>query len=485
MHPTHTLSSNWLILCLCIFVLFFQLTSSDTGKRGQRRVVENFDQDDDDDLDQYYSDGEFDLPRDVTDNGDEIDADIDTSEVAWNDVDGEDREDSDDEDFDNPEYSSFDEVDIENEEYRSSDRKFSPDPQMTITESKVPVRSTLDAYLGEMLMAVGICVYLLCFLIGRARGERMITAWFEANSDLLYENFSLVGVKDNEHKFLKEREDIYRLWCSGRVGCDGMMFEINLDKRHDLISRMVAIIKSVPDKITITAMLPKEETEHIVFALSTKKQLSRMLKEYEDLIFFASTKVPCDRFGFSQGVLVSACESQEAISSIISTQIAKIIETHFDCFESLHISDQYIGTKADNDPEVVTETPSVTCRIILKLNVPAKRKSIGSRSADMAKMLPMTHLALMLIDRVRKLKLSKETHMKTQKNRAKFQEGQDKKKNTQRMEAAQKKKEEKAKAAHDALMQETDPNKAKKMEEKDRKKQMKKTGVQAKIVKVK
>ena len=186
----------------------------------------------------------------------------------------------------------------DNEEFHATDRTFSSDPQITITESKVPVRSTLDAYLGEMLMAVGICVYLLCFLIGRARGERMVLAWFEANSDLLYENFSLVGVKDNEHKFLKEREDIFRLWCSGRVGCDGMMVEVNLDKRHDLVSRMVSIVKSVPDKIIITAMLPIEETEHIVFALASKKVLSRMLKDYEDLIFFASSKLPCDRFGF-------------------------------------------------------------------------------------------------------------------------------------------------------------------------------------------
>ena len=373
----------------------------------------------------------------------------------------------------------------DNEEFHATDRTFSSDPQITITESKVPVRSTLDAYLGEMLMAVGICVYLLCFLIGRARGERMVLAWFEANSDLLYENFSLVGVKDNEHKFLKEREDIFRLWCSGRVGCDGMMVEVNLDKRHDLISRMVSIVKSVPDKIIITAMLPIEETEHIVFALASKKVLSRMLKDYEDLIFFASSKLPCDRFGFTQGLLVSACESQEAISNIISPQIAKIIETHLQCFESLHISDQYIGTKADNDPDVVTEPQKATCRIILKLNVPAKRKSLGSRSTDMARMLPMTQLAILLIDKVRKLKLGKEAQQKTQKNRAKFQEGLDKKKNTQRMEAAQKKKEEKAKAAYDALMQETDPTKAKKMEEKDRKKQLKKTGVQSKIVKVK
>ena len=375
---------------------------------------------------------------------------------------------------------------MEIEEVEEPDSKFSyADPDARLNEAIVPIRNTLDAYLGEMLMAVGICIYLLCFLIGRARGERMVTAWFEANSDLLYENFTLVGVKEKEHKFLKEREDIFRLWCSGRVGCDGLMVEINLDKRHDLLTRLATVIKSVPDKISITVMLPHEETEHIVFALASKKQLSRMLKEYEDLIFFASSKVPCDKFGFSQGALVSACEHQEAISSIISPQIAKLIESHMDCFESLHISDQYIGTKADNDPEVVTEPPSPTCRIILRLIVPCRRRSLGATSNDMANVFPMTQLAILLLDRVRKLKLSKETRAKTQKNRGKYQEGLDKKKNSQRMEVAQKKKEEKAKAAHDALMQETDPNKAKKMEEKDRKKQMKKSGVQAKIVKVK
>ena len=93
MHVTHILSPKWLLLCLWLSVVAVSLTDSDHG-RG-RRVIENFEQDlDDEEIEPYYSEQEFDL--DLSDDGENVEGDVDTTEVVWNDGE-EDREDSDDE----------------------------------------------------------------------------------------------------------------------------------------------------------------------------------------------------------------------------------------------------------------------------------------------------------------------------------------------------------------------------------------------------
>ena len=48
---------------------------------------------------------------------------------------------------------------------------------------------------------------------------------------------------------MKESEHVYALWCSGRVCVEGMLVELKLLKRQDLINVMSGLFKPASDQI--------------------------------------------------------------------------------------------------------------------------------------------------------------------------------------------------------------------------------------------
>lgn len=90
-------------------------------------------------------------------------------------------------------------------------------------------------------------------MAGRSRNTKIANIWFEKNRDILEYNFALVGddlkQKIQEPGLLKETENVYTLWCSGRTWIDGMLIEIRLQKRQDLFSTIVNYFKPTSDKI--------------------------------------------------------------------------------------------------------------------------------------------------------------------------------------------------------------------------------------------
>lgn len=84
-------------------------------------------------------------------------------------------------------------------------------------------------------MIAGLLVYFLNFLTGKSKNTQLANAWFQTHRTLLEDNFSLVGddgsAEINENpRFIKESENIFMLWCSGRTCCEGMLVELKLIK---------------------------------------------------------------------------------------------------------------------------------------------------------------------------------------------------------------------------------------------------------------
>jgi len=50
-----------------------------------------------------------------------------------------------------------------------------------------------DSFYMEMLMLAGLGVYLLNFLAGRTKNNKLAQAWLSANRQLLEDNFSVIG----------------------------------------------------------------------------------------------------------------------------------------------------------------------------------------------------------------------------------------------------------------------------------------------------
>lgn len=103
-------------------------------------------------------------------------------------------------------------------------------------------------------------IYFLNYISGKSSNSRIATNWFESHKEILDSNFALVG-DDGKREIqnpglLKETENIYTLWCSGRVSIDGMLTEIQLIKRQDLFSSIINFFKPTSDKIVRIFVTP-------------------------------------------------------------------------------------------------------------------------------------------------------------------------------------------------------------------------------------
>lgn len=115
------------------------------------------------------------------------------------------------------------------------DDKIEIEPKITITKVPIHFRANWDSYWLEILMVVGLIVYFINFATGRSKNMKLANTWFQTHKSLLEEQFALVGddglaeLKENSG-LLKESENVFTLWCSGRVCCEGMLVELKFIK---------------------------------------------------------------------------------------------------------------------------------------------------------------------------------------------------------------------------------------------------------------
>lgn len=83
---------------------------------------------------------------------------------------------------------------------------------------------------------------------------------------------------------VKESESVYTLWCTGRQYCEGMLVELRLLKRHDLVSVMSQMMRPRSEIIKITVYMDDEDMDNFVFAVLPKKQAPKYQKELQDLV---------------------------------------------------------------------------------------------------------------------------------------------------------------------------------------------------------
>lgn len=93
---------------------------------------------------------------------------------------------------------------------------------------------------------------------------------------------------------LKESDSVFTLWCSGRICCEGMLVELKLIKRQDLLSLTMGILSSkTQDQVVIKTEISKDSMDSFVLAVCSKKSASKM-KELSDLVRLANCcKITC------------------------------------------------------------------------------------------------------------------------------------------------------------------------------------------------
>jgi len=389
-------------------------------------------------------------------------------------------------------------------------------------------------YIWEIVLLGFIGIYLINFLYGKSKNYRLVYTWFQAHRELLERNFTVVGDDGNSVELpgqinsetssveigslIKDSENSYGLWCTGRQMCDGMLIQLKLVKRQDLINGIIMqFVKPQSDQIIVSVEYPNaEDIDNFVFCLTNKKISQQLFNDYQDISSYCLEKktLPTANGGGSSfggdykyaDLLNSTVaskytmlnESVEVPNAILDMRVCAFLNKYPDMVEYMLISDQYVGYKVQVNDETGTPTdsapaetssqatrglPKSRCMLTICFNIPGK--GIHTSNEDMEKMQPALQLAMYLLDKVPRIRLSKDAKVKALKRRKDVSEQYMKLTHKQRQEAAMLRKEEKRRAEKEKIMNESDPEKQKRLEEKQTKIDKRKNLSKMKQVKIK
>ncbi|ERN08550.1 uncharacterized protein At5g49945 [Amborella trichopoda] len=313
-----------------------------------------------------------------------------------------------------------------------------------------------------------ICVsFLISFIInyftGKRENENIALAWascFATKDTIFDKNFSLLGTGDGKDTplLLKEGQNIFKFYASGRRYCQGLLATMELQSRHDLLSRIYNFVVPCKDEITFEVYMNDENMDHVLFAMARKKLAKVIHKEVRDLQRYAGLlSVPMNRKWVSEELAVMS-ESREVASDLITEAVLdqvfgeKAFEKFGKGFISFHFSDQHAGSHRK--------------MLVFKFSLP--------NANNMADMTRLVALVPYYIDLVGRYKLSSQARSKTEAARAKAAQEIYKELQNVRQEAIQRKKAERRKLMEEAEAK-LSAEALRKKEEKERARQLKKT----------
>jgi len=434
---------------------------------------------------------EFDRDPDETDDESEVEVNMDpsveeqpvTSKQEPKPTHEDDEEPDQNDDSDQDEFDPY----TDEEEFIGYNKEKPKSKPNDLKVLKVPVhlRAGWQAFYLELLTLVGIFVYAANFFTGKNKNSKLATSWFKAHKPVLEQHFSIVGddgmsTEPQSGVLVKESESVYTLWCTGRQYCEGMLVELRLLKRHDLVSVMSQLLRPKSEVIKVTVYMDEEDMDNFVFALLPKKQASKYQKELQDLSFFCGEKKSAERFGLPDYCILS--EIGEVADFVLSTQICNILKKYENCFESLHFSDQFVGPKKDEvEEEGSTKLRKPKKVLLFEFKIPGTGRT---KASDMGATEALVKMVLFLIDRIKAFKLSQQARLKSDKKRREVEQSFLKQSHSQRQEAAQARREEKVRQEKEKLMAEEDPEKQRRMEESIAKRDAKKRGPKVKSLKI-
>ncbi|KAJ6803262.1 uncharacterized protein M6B38_107610 [Iris pallida] len=308
------------------------------------------------------------------------------------------------------------------------------------------------------------------FFTGKRQNELIALAWasrFATPGSIFDKNFSLLGTGDGKNDaplLLKEGQDAFKFYASGRRFCGGLLATMELKSRHDLIARIVDLVFPKKDTITFEVVMNEDAMDHVLVALARKKMAKAMHKECRDLARFGNLMAsgPSGRKWVAEELMV-VTESKEVAGDMITEVVLdqvfgeKAFEKFGKWFISMHLSDQQPGSHKKI--------------LIFKFALPGVN--------NMEDMTRLVALVPYYIDLIGRYKLSSQARSKTEAARSKAAQEAYKELQYARQEELQRRKAEKKKLMEEAESK-LSAEALRKREEKERARQLKKSGPKVK-----
>lgn len=221
-------------------------------------------------------------------------------------------------------------------------------------EKYVRKRSPYSPYL-EIAGGVFFVIYGIVFWFGRKANEKIALQWateFAGPGSIMEKNFSLLGFGDNVDasdapSLLKEGQNTFKFWASGRRYCESLLGTIVLKNRQDLLSQLLYLVVPVKDEITFQVNLNEDAMEPVVFAIAKKKTAKDMQRDVKDLQQFATVLTPPTNRKWVSDDLSVISESRELAVDLLPEMLLdqvfgdKAFKAFAPYFVSLHFSDQF------------------------------------------------------------------------------------------------------------------------------------------------
>jgi hypothetical protein len=157
-------------------------------------------------------------------------------------------------------------------------------PTETIPATKRSPAELLHAFSVEIACVSFLICFVLNYFTGKRQNKNIALAWatkFATRDSIFDKNFSLLGTGDGKDTplLLKEGQDVFKFYASGRRFCQGMLATMEMRARHDLLSRFVELVFPGKDTITFEVVMHEEAMDHVILAVARKKAAKELQKE--------------------------------------------------------------------------------------------------------------------------------------------------------------------------------------------------------------
>nr|CAD2169599.1 unnamed protein product [Meloidogyne enterolobii] len=340
-----------------------------------------------------------------------------------------------------------------------------------LTFADVPshFRSNWSSYQIESIALFVIIIYVINYLYGKTKNYSIALKWFSDNREKLEQQFALVGddgtsTEEMEGHLIRETEFSYTVWSTGRTGCKGMLTQIKLRKRQDLLGIMLNIIRPQLDRVVHKIDMDPNEMDSFVLIFGQRKSVLRAVKEMHDLSVYVTEKKNFEKLQLLPSFCVYA-EVAEIVPAIIDSTTVHFLKRCEKYIEYVHISDQYSGAK-QQDGQNSSKLPETHPTLIFSF-------ILNSDNDDTSMDELLLNFTFYILERVKNYRLSKEGKIRADRKRQNVQENFLKMTHQQRQEAAQIRREEKTRERKQKVMEEEDPDRQRRLEKLEQKRDAK------------
>lgn len=208
------------------------------------------------------------------------------------------------------------------EDSASNDPKSDPKPSSPIPKPA----NTPKSYIVEIVCGSFLVTFVVNYFTGKRENENIALSWaakFATRDSIFEKNFSLLGVGEGDDSplLLKEGQNVFKFYASGRRYCQGLLATMDLKSRHDLMSRLYNMVVPCKDEISFEVYMNDDAMDHIIFAVARKKAAKGMQKDLRDLQRFSGILTPPGGRKWVPEELSVISESKEVAADLITEAV--------------------------------------------------------------------------------------------------------------------------------------------------------------------